>query len=308
MGATSLGVRCPACGEELQAVVAPHPPTQWFPCPHCHSPVPVVVPRDPPVLYSWEVLPDLYPPLPRPRVPRWRARRAAAGALLGVVLLAGVLGGVLTYYGLEALSPGSYTVSGSVDRETPGGGTAPAAGATVTLTEDGGRTLTEVVASDGSFSFAGVPSGGISLDVRLAGYAPVTVDTFSSPVYNAGTTGISVTLEPGGAGNSTTVSLSPFLNLESLLASIGSGIALLALVAVVAAVAAILTLRMDRPALGVVGGGAGLMAPLALYLLALATAFPVLVDASALLAGFGGFALALRAIELGQTGPAPGPD
>jgi hypothetical protein len=287
--------------------VAPYPPTQWFPCPHCRSPVPVVVPRDLPALYSWEVLPNLYPTLPRPRIPRWRARQAAAGALLGVVLLAGVFGGVLAYYGLAALSPGSYAVNGTVDRELPGGATAPAAGATVTLTQEGGRTLLGVVAADGSFSFSSVPTGGISLNVSLAGYAPVTVDTFASPVYDAGTTGISVTLAMGGLGNSSTVSLSPFTSLEGLLASIGSGIALLGLVATVAAVAAVLTLRQDRPAVGVVGGGAGLLAPLALYLLTLATAFPALVDASALLAGFGGFALALRAVELGQTGPAAGP-
>jgi len=308
MGATTLAVRCPACGEELRAVVAPQPPTQWFPCPHCHSPVPVVVPRDLPVLYSWEVLPNLYPTLPRPRVPRWRARRAAAGALLAIVLLAGLFGGVLSYYGLAALSPGSYPVSGTVDRELAGGGTVPAAGATVILTEEGGRTLNQTVAADGSFAFSGVPGGGISLNVTLSGYGPVTVGTFASPVYDAGTTGISVTLGIGGLANSTSVSLSPFTDLESFLASIGSGIAILGLAAVVAAVAAVLTLRRDRPAIGVVGGGAGLLAPLALYLLSLATAFPALVAASALLAGFGGFALALRAVELGQTGPAAGSD
>jgi hypothetical protein len=308
MGATTLAVRCPVCGQELRAVVTPSPPTQWFPCPHCRSPVPVVVPRDPPPLYSWEVLPNLYPPLPRPRVPRWRARRAVAGALIGVVVLAGVFGGVLSYYGIVASTPGSYPVTGTVDRAVLGGGVAPAVGATVTLTEEGGRTLSETTALDGSFSFSGVPTGGIALNVSLSGYAPVTVDTFASSVYDAGTTGILVTLGFGSVGNGTTMSLTPFTNLESFLASIGSGIVLLGLVAVVAAVAAVLTLRQDRPALGVIGGGAGLLAPLALYLLALATPFPAVIASSAILAALGGFALAIRAAELGQTGPAEGSD
>jgi hypothetical protein len=308
MGATTLTVRCPSCGQELRAVVAPYPPTQWFPCPQCHSPVPVVVPRDPPPLYSWEVLPSLYPTLPRPQVPRWRARRAAAGALIGVVILAGVFGGVLGYYGALAPAPGNYAVSGTVDRELGGGATGPAPGATILLTEEGGKTLVQSAAPDGSFAFSGVPTGGISLNVSLPGYAPVTVDTFASSVYDAGTTGISVTLVAGGLGNGTTVSFTPFSDLESFLASIGSGVALLGLVAVVAVVAAVLTLRQDRPALGVVGGGAGLLAPLALYLLDLGAAFPGLVLASSLLAAFGGFALGLRAVEMGQTGPAPESD
>lgn len=305
MGATNLAVRCPACGQELRAALFPYPPTQWFPCPHCRSPVPVVVPRDPPPLYSWEVLPNLYPPLPRPRIPRWQAGRVAGGALIGVVVLAGVFGGLLAYYGVAASTPGSYLVSGTVELPV---GAVPAAGATVNLTEEGGAMLSEHTAPDGSFSFSGVPTGGIAINVSLAGYAPVTVDTFASSVYNAGTTGILVTLGFGGAANRTTVSLTPFSDLEDLLASIGGGIVLLGLVAVVAAVAAVLTFRRDRPALGVIGGGAGLLAPLALYLLALASPFPTLIGASALLAVFGGFALALRAAELAQTGPAAGSD
>jgi hypothetical protein len=83
-------------------------------------------------------------------------------------------------------------------------------------------------------------------------------------------------------------------------------VVLLALVAVVASLAAIRTLREDRPALGVVGGGAGLAAPFALYLLELAIPFPLAVALTTLLAAFGAFTLALRAIEIGQTAPAAG--
>ena len=127
-----------------------------------------------------------------------------------------------------------------------------------------------------------------------------------SPVYNAGTTGISIALVPEGSGNSTNSTLTPFPNLESFLASIGTGVVLLGLVALVASLAAIWTLREDRPALGIVGGGAGLAAPFALYLLDLSVPFPLAVALTTLLAAFGAFTLALRAIEIAQTAPAGG--
>jgi hypothetical protein len=308
MAAPTVAIRCPSCGQELSVVLAPSPPTQWFPCPHCRTPVPVVVPRDPPPLYSWEVLPGLYPALPRPRRPRWRARQAAAAALLAVLVLSIALAGVLGYYGMLAPTSGDYTVSGTVVEDLGGGRTAPAAGAVVVLTPEGQAPRTEYAGAQGVFNFLGVPTGGLTLNFSLPGYSPVEVDTFVSPVYDAGTQGILVTLEPGGAGSGTTVAFSAFPDLETFLASIGSGVLLLGIVAVVAGVAVVGTLRGDRPALGVVGGGAGLLAPLGLYLLALAPVFPLVLDATAALAAFGAFALALRTVEMAQTGPAPGPD
>lgn len=307
MAGPTVSIRCPSCGQDIVVVLAPSPPTQWFPCPHCRTPVPVVVPRDPPPLYTWEVLPGLYPALPRPRRPRWRARRAAAGALLAVLVLALTFAGILAYYGVLAPTPGSYTVSGTVDREVGDGRASPAAGAEVLLTEEGGRQQIGYAGPDGQFVFSAVPTGGLTLNFSLAGYAPVEVASFVSPVYNAGTEGIVVTLAPGGLGNGTTVALSAFPDLESFLASIGSAVALLGIVAAVAGVAAVGTLRYDRPALGVVGGGAGLLAPLGLYLLALGPVFPIVAAATAALAAFGAFALALRAIEMAQSGPAPDP-
>lgn len=308
MTAPSVTMRCPTCGLDVTAVVAPAPPTQWFPCPRCHAPVPVVVPRDLPPLYTWEVVPGLYPTFPRPRPPRWSARRATVLALLAIVVLAVVFAGLLAVYGVLAAGPGSYTVSGTVRVELPSGGTAPASGARVLLTEDEGAQLSERTAADGSFVFRGVPPGGVTLNITMAGYAPVEIDTFASPVYNAGTEGISVILTPGSVANGSTVVLSAFPDLETLLASIGSAVVLLGIVAAIAGVAATLTLRQDRPALGVVGGGAGLSAPFALYLLGLAPVFPLAVAASTVLAAFGAFALGLRAIELLQTGPAADSD
>jgi len=284
-------------------VLAPAPPTQWFPCPQCHNPVPVVVPREPPPLYTWEVVPGLYPPLPPARRPRVSLRRMAQVALVGVAAVAVALAGVLVVLGDQALGPGTYTVSGTVAESGPGPHYGPALGATVVLTTDSGQMLFSRTGPGGTFSFSNVPAGGISLNVSAPSFAPVTVETFASPVYNAGTTGLSVTLVPGGLANGTTTTLSPFSDLESFLASIGSGAVLLGMVAVLGGVAAVLTRRSDRPAVGVVGGAAGVLAPAALYFLALGGLFPVVTVGMAFLAAFGAFAAATRTVEILQVGP-----
>jgi len=307
MATTTVAIRCPACATDLRIAVAPSPPTQWFPCPHCGTPVPAVVPRDPPPLYSWEVLPGLYPPLAPLRVPRWRTRPAVAIALVGVVVTAVLVGALLTVNVWNATSPARYSVAGTVLEEVGGGRWAPALGATVVLTNDRGVSLSERVPANGTFLFLGVPSGGITVNATLPGYAPYEVDTFASPVYNAGTTGIGLRLVPGGPENTTTEVLSTFPNMESFLSSVGGAVALLGLAAAVAGVAAVATLRRDRLSLGVVGGGAGVALPFALYLLGLAPAFPLAIGGAAIAGGFGAFIVTIRAAELAQTGPAPGP-
>lgn len=298
-------VRCPACGQDLQAVLAPAPPTQWFPCPRCHAPVPVLRPRDLPPLYSWEVLPGLYPALPRPRTPRWRARQVSLVGLAVIVAVAVLFAGVFTYYAFAAAAPGEYAVNGTVYTASTSGSTRPALGVTVTVDEEGGSTASTITGTDGGFAFPTVPSGGITVHVALAGYGPATVATFASPVYNAGTTGLAIVLVPTGSGNSTNATLTPFPDLESFLASIGTGVAILGLAAAVALVAAVVTLRADRPAIGVVGGGAGLAAPFALYLMGLSVAFPLLVALTAMLGALGAFVLALRAADIAQAAPVP---
>jgi hypothetical protein len=224
-------------------------------------------------------------------------------ALVGVAAIAVVLGGILIVFGSEALGPGSFVVSGSVVESAPGGGVVPAMGALVNLTTDSGRSVLLHTGAAGTFSFSSVPVGGISLNVSLPGYAPVTVTTFASSVYSTQTTGISVSLVPGGLANGTTVTLSPFPDLESFVASIGSAVALLGIVAVVGGIAAVVTARSDRPAVGVVGGAAGLLAPAALYFLAIGGIFPALTAGTAVLATFGAFAATTRTIEIFQVGP-----
>jgi len=301
-----VSVRCPACGGPLSVVPAPAPPTQWFACPHCRAPVPVVVPRDPPPLYSWEVLPGLYPYLPTPRVPKWRARRTAFGALLNVAVIALVLTAILGYYAVAATAPGSYTVTGAVGLEQNSTSPVfPAVGALIIATDEAGHNYTAVTQSDGTFGISSLPTGGISLNVSFPGYAPVTIDIFLSTVFSAGASAVDVTLLAGNVSNGTLGSLTPFVNIETFVATIGSGVVLLGLVAAIATAAAWLTLRSDRPALGVVGGAAGLLAPLAIASLDLGTPFPILLLATGLLAAFGGFAFAIRAIEMALVGATP---
>ncbi len=304
MALSTVAVRCPACGAELRVVLAAEPPTQWFPCPNCHAPMPVVVPRDLPPLYTWEVLPGLYPPMPRPRVPRWRARRPVAAALLAVAVIGAALAAVLVYDGVAATGPGSFVVNGTVVRDE-GGFAVPLTGATVVMTDDAGGTTTETTGVAGAFSFSGLPPGGVALNVSAPGFAPVTLTTFVSSIYGTQSEGLEIALAPGGASNATSVALAPFGDLEQFVASVGSAAVLLGIIAAIAGAAAIATFREDRPALGVVGGAAGILAPLALFYLSLSSAFPLLEGLSAVLAGAGAFTLALRAVQLAQTGPAP---
>jgi hypothetical protein len=301
----AASVRCPACGATLRVLLAPAPPTQWFPCPQCHAPVPVVVPRDPPPLYTWEVMPGLYRPVPPPKIPRWRLRNVTAGALVGTAIVALVLAGLFGYYAFLAQAPGSFEVSGSVVLAPSSGGTVPGAGAKVVATVESGGTYSAVASSDGSFTFSGLPAGGVAVEVTDAGYSPITVDVFVSTLYSSGATGFTVELTPGGASNATTVALTPFPDLEQFVAAIGSGVVILGLVAGIALYAAVLTLRADRPALGVVAGGGGLFAPVALSFLSLGSPFPLLFAASGALAVLGCLTMTLRAVQMAQTGPAP---
>jgi hypothetical protein len=306
MSGATVVVRCPACGGDLRVVLAPVPSTQWFPCPHCRSPVPVVAPRDLPPLYSWEVLPGLYPDLPRPRVPKWRVRRAAAAALIVVAVVAAGLAAGLLATGWDAAAPTHFTISGTVEQPS-GGSNVPLSGARVTLSDDANQTRSTVTGFDGSFSFSGVPSGGVALNVSASGFAPATVYTFVSNAYATQATGLVIVLAPAPA-NGTVVALTPFPDMEQFLASVGAAALLLGIVALVAGFAAIASVRQDRPAVGVIGGAAGLLSPLTLFYLSLSSALPLLVDVSAIAAGAGAFVLAMRAMQMAQTGPAPDPD
>ena len=303
MSGPTVVQRCPYCQRDLRVVLALAPPTQWFPCPHCRSPVAVVVPRDPPPLYTWEVLPGLYPALPAPRIPRRRRVSAVAAALLVIAVACAALAGVLVFDAWQAVQPATFGVSGAVE-STASGFSQPLAGATVVLTNDANQSTTEVTGPEGTFSFGSVPSGGVTLNVSAPGYASRSVSTFVSSVYAGPTSGIVIQLTPGSASNVTSVALADFPDLEQFVAALGAGAILLGVVTIVAGAAAVITTRADRPAIGVIGGAAGVVSPFAVVYLSLSSVDVAVSVGTAAVAALGAFVVAWRAVQMVQTGPA----
>jgi hypothetical protein len=303
MAGPSVDVRCPNCGGDLRVVLAPTPPTQWFPCPHCRSPVAVVVPRDPPPLYTWEVLPGLYPALPAPRIPRRRRTSGVTVALLAIAVASAALAGVLVFDAWQAVQPAAFSVSGAVET-TSSGFAQPLVGATVVLTNDANHSTSVVTGPDGTFSFGSVPPGGVTLNVSAPGYASRSVATFVSSVYAGPTSGIVIDMTPGTPTNVTSVALTAFPDLEQFVAALGTGAILLGFVTLTAGAAAVVTSRSDRPAVGVIGGAAGVLSPFAVVFLSLSSVDLAVSAGTAVIAVLGTFVVAWRTVQLVQTGPA----
>lgn len=301
MGSPTVTMRCPSCGKELQAFLAPTPPTQWFPCPSCHTPVPVVVPRDLPPLYSWEVVPGLYPHLQPPRRPRWRSTHVASVALAVAAALAAVSAGVLGYEGYLATEPTEFLVSGTVFEDT-GGVLVPANGAIVNLSVNGHFLRSTTTRPDGTFTFWPVPAGGIELNVTKRNYGPSIVYTFASRSYSTQTQGLQITLEPGVAGNSSVNALTPFGDLETLLAFVGGGAVLFGASAVVAGAASIVVRRPRGGVAGVIGAGAAVALPAVLVFLYLGSAFPTVTVVAGVVGAAGAFALVLATADVASRG------
>ncbi len=306
MSAGPLTVRCPACGQGLRVVLAPGPATQWFPCPSCHRPVPVAAPRSPSPLYTWEVVPGLYPALPPPRRPRFRPARLAAVALVLVTLLSLLLASALAVYGWQASAPESFTVSGYVETSSGGGPPQPIVGAHVLLAGEGGFRASATTSVSGAFRFTGVPSGGVNLTASAVGYANATLATFVSPVYDAGSSGLVIGMDPASSGNRTVTALSPFPDLETFLATVGGAVVVLVVAAGVAVVGVVRVARPDGAVYGILAGGAGAALPAVVYILALGDPFPWFALGSAVAGGFGAFAIAIEATMLTR-GPRAAP-
>jgi hypothetical protein len=224
-------------------------------------------------------------------------------ALLAISIASAALAGVLVYDAWQAVQPATFGVSGSVESNT-NGFLQPLAGATVVLTNDANHSSTVVTGPTGTFSFSAVPTGGVTLNVSAAGYASQSVSTFVSNVYAGPSSGIVVTLAPGTPTNVTSVALADFPDLEQFVASLGAGAILLGIVTVVAGAAAVITARAERPAIGVIGGAAGMLSPLAVVFLSLSSVSLAVSGGTAAVAAVGAFVVAWRAVQMAQTGPA----
>ncbi len=305
MAAGPSSLRCPACGGLFRAAPPSVGPVPWVPCPHCSRPVALLGARDPPPLFRWEVVPGLYPV---PRLPPRRRRdprRGLAAVLLAAALLAAGIAGALLVEGYDAARPLGVTVSGVVLRSTPFG-TLPASGGRVVLTDDSGTERSLTLGAHGEFRFIEIPAGAIQINATLAGYAPQVLVTFVSAIYSAGpTTGLTFVLAPGGPGNTSTDTVSPFLNLAGLIATFGATAVLILGGAVVAAVAARHTYRDGRRPIGIAGGAAVLLAPVAILLTGVAQVAPLLWLASGPLAGLGAYVVAARLTEAVRLGDPP---
>ncbi len=303
MGPPGATMRCPACGTELRAVLAPTPPTQWFPCPRCHTPVPFLAPRELPPLYAWEVTPGLYPLLPVPHRPRWPWRSVACLALAAAAVLAGVATGVLAEDGYASAQPSTYTVSGTVFVEHPGGTATPLSGATVVLwTDDNRSRLTNHTNGLGEFLFRNdVPNGGVELNITDLCCPPTVVYLFASRSYSTATSGIDVTLSSTSA-NASAYALTPFPDLETFLAYVGGAAVLFGVATAVAAFATIAVRHQGGAVVGVLGGGASVALPAVVVLFSLGDALPIVTALAGAVGGAGAFVLVLCAADLASGG------
>jgi hypothetical protein len=294
-------VRCPGCGAYVAAPATAPTAATYATCPHCSTTVPIVAPRDPPPLFTWEVFPSVYPSLPVPRAPGARLLSVVGIALLvATVLLAGTAG-FLVWNGVEAVGPGTFQLQGTVVHDPGGsGGAQPVAGASVNVSGESGMHALVVTNASGEFLIAGIPAGGVFVNVTAPGFNSVLLEIFLSSIYTSTSPGsaLIVTLTASTGTTSTTVVQSPFPSLENLLASLGSAAVLLGMAAIIAGLGARAALRRGRVTHAVVGGAAALVAPAALFALGETVVFPYLEIPTVVLAALGALAVSLALIPL----------
>jgi len=294
-------VRCPRCGAYIAAPARAPAAASYATCPHCSTTVPIVAPRDPPPLFSWEVFPSVYPSLPVPRAPGRRLLSFVGIALIVATLLLAGLAGFMVWNGVEAVGPGTFSLHGSVVRSTSSSAlTVPVAGASVNVTGESGMHAFMITNATGDFAISGIPAGGVQVNVSAPGFGSVVVEVFLSSIYatSSGSSPLVVTLAPSNVTTATTVVQSPFPTLENFLASLGSAAVLLGAAAAIAGAGARAALRQGRTTHAVVGGAAALVAPAALFTLGQNVVFPYLEVPTVVLAAVGALAVSLSLVPL----------
>jgi Carboxypeptidase regulatory-like domain len=294
-------VRCPRCGAFVAAPARTPAAASYATCPHCSTTVPIVAPRDPPPLFTWEVFPSVYPSLPVPRAPGARLMGVVGIALVVATLFLAGLAGFLVWNGVEAVGPGTFSLHGTVVRSTDlSGVTTPVAGAIVNVSGESGMDTVVLTNSSGAFSVVGIPAGGVLVNVSAPGFDSVLVQVFLSSIYatSSGGSPLVVELTPSNVAASTTVIQSPFPSLENLLASLGSAAVLLGIAAAIAGLGARAAFRPGRASHAVVGGAAALVAPAALFALGETVVFPYLEIPTVILAAVGALAVSLALVPL----------
>lgn len=222
--------------------------------------------------------------------------------LLATAIVAFGIAGGSAYYGWSGSQAGQYTVSGIAQLSD----NQPWVHGQITVTDESG-TGTYPIGPGGAFNFTGIPTGGVQLNVTYPGYAPLLVVTFVSPVYDAGSRGLVLTLSPGPVSNESTLTLSPYPDLEFFQAYVGAVATIAAVAGILALFAAITLRRFDRPAIGIVGGASGAALPFALVIIPVGTVFPFLLLAGLVSGVLGAFAFAIAWIEIIQVAERPLP-
>ncbi len=262
----SAVARCPRCRNEFRVF---YPPSQvavgWSYCPRCGQPTPVLPPRPRPPLFAWEVYSGLYPETRGPRQPLPRTRQTLGLLVLLAALLLLGIAGVLGGFGAATFSASDQRVAGSVLALDPQTGTeAPLPGAWVNVTGSAGPNST-LTGAAGSFDFPRLAPGEHTLTAEAPGFGGLTFQLFLSPYFRApqgNLTDLALVLVPGTGPNASRVlTVSPFPDLETYLASLFSTSALEALTGLLAFWGAVSIWRGRPPARGVVGGAAAVLGP-----------------------------------------------